>query len=84
MTDIDMITDIYKSYIEINDLPRYSADHLLYTLRNDDTIEGGMLYQEHKQFLNDFIKVWDDAQNVSSWIKSNGGNKLCMIGKERD
>ena len=60
MKIINKLTDIYTDWIDKNRLENASADEVLMGTPN--------LTDKQKEWLKEFIEVWDKGNDVESWL----------------
>ena len=60
MKIINKQTDIYTDWIDKNRLENASADEVLMGTPN--------LTDKQREWLKEFIEIWDKAQDVESWL----------------
>jgi len=60
MKIINKLTDIYTDWIDKNRLENASADEVLMGTPN--------LTDKQREWLKEFIEIWDKAQDVESWL----------------
>ena len=60
MKIINKLTDIYTDWIDKNKLENASADEVLMGTPN--------LTDKQREWLKEFIEIWDKAQDVESWL----------------
>ncbi len=63
MKIINKLTDIYTDWIDKNRLENASADEVLMGTPN--------LTDKQKEWLKEFIEVWDKGNDVESWLDKN-------------
>ena len=63
MKIINKLIDIYNDWIDKNKLEHISADEVLVGTPN--------LTEKQKEWLKDFIEVWDKGNDVESWLNEN-------------
>ena len=63
MKIINKLTDIYTDWIDKNRLENASADEVLMGTPN--------LTDKQKEWLKEFIEVWDKGNDVESWLYKN-------------
>jgi hypothetical protein len=63
MKIINKLTDIYTDWIDKNKLESASADEVLAGTPN--------LTEKQKEWLKEFIEVWDKGNDVESWLNEN-------------
>ena len=61
MNIINKLTDIYTKWCDDNKVPFVSADE-------QDTTK---LTEKQKEWLEEFIEVWDKSNDVESWFYEN-------------
>ena len=63
MNIINKLTDIYTDWIDKNKLENASADEVLMGTPN--------LTEKQKEWLKEFIEVWDKGNDVERWLEGN-------------
>ena len=63
MKIINKLTDIYTDWIDKNRLENASADEVLMGPPN--------LTDKQREWLKEFIEVWDKGNDVESWLYEN-------------
>jgi len=63
MKIINKLTDIYTDWIDKNRLENASADEVLMGTPN--------LTDKQREWLKEFIEVWEKGQDVESWLYEN-------------
>ena len=63
MKIINKLTDIYTDWIDKNRLENASADEVLMGTPN--------LTDKQREWLKEFIEVWDKGNDVESWLYEN-------------
>ena len=63
MKIINKLTDIYTDWIDKNRLENASADEVLMGTPN--------LTEKQREWLKEFIEVWEKGQDVESWFYEN-------------
>ena len=63
MKIINKLTNIYTDWIDKNKLENASADEVLMGTPN--------LTDKQKEWLKEFIEVWDKGNDVESWLDKN-------------
>ena len=63
MKIINKLTDIYTDWIDKNRLENASADEVLMGTPN--------LTEKQKEWLKEFIEVWDKGNDVEDWLDKN-------------
>jgi len=63
MKIINKLTDIYTDWIDKNKLENASADEVLMGTPN--------LTDKQREWLKEFIEVWDKGNDVESWLYEN-------------
>ena len=63
MKIINKLTGIYTDWIDKNKLENASADEVLMGTPN--------LTDKQKEWLKEFIEVWDKGNDVESWLDKN-------------
>jgi len=63
MKIINKLTDIYTDWIDKNKLENASADEVLMGTPN--------LTDKQREWLKEFIEVWEKGQDVESWLYEN-------------
>jgi len=61
MKIINKLTDIYTDWIDKNKLENASADEVLMGTPN--------LTEKQKEWLKEFIEVWDKGNDVERWLE---------------
>ena len=63
MKILNKLTDIYTDWIDKNRLENASADEVLMGTPN--------LTDKQREWLKEFIEVWDKGNDVESWLDKN-------------
>ena len=63
MKIINKLIDIYNDWIDKNKLEHISADEVLAGTPN--------LTEKQKEWLKEFIEVWDKGNDVEGWLDKN-------------
>jgi hypothetical protein len=63
MKIINKLIDVYNDWIDKNKLEHISADEVLMGTPN--------LTEKQKEWLKEFIEVWDKGNDVEDWLDKN-------------
>ena len=66
MNRLDFLSNVLRDFCQLNDLPFLSADDLLYESDNNSDMDCyTKLTSEQRDWLSNYITVWDIIQEVN-------------------